>query len=76
MDAEFEIDLETRKVTHVQTGTVFSFYLYPNLDDWAQAHAQTAQLTDHSPRGADLVSLAGMAKDAAVEAGMKGLREG
>jgi hypothetical protein len=76
VDAEFEIDLEARKATHVQTGTVFSFYLYPDPADWVQAHAQMAKLTDLSPRGAALITLAGMAKDAAVAAGMKGQREG
>jgi hypothetical protein len=74
-EPEFQVDLDRRRVTHVPSGTTFSFYAYESEQAWRAAGPSTASLADGSPAaGADLNALGRLAKAAAVGAGMKAQR--
>ena len=64
---EFSVDLQARKVTH-PCGTTWSYYEYPDRDDWDKADAR---VTNPGLIPGSEVEYAIMAKLAAKRAGMQ-----
>ena len=69
---EFDVDLLERRVTHRPSGIWFSFYEYPNEDDWLRSDSVTYR--DNSAWDGDRNVLAASAKNAAVAQGMTARR--
>jgi len=70
---DFDVDLEERKVIHKDSGIWFSFYEYPNEDDWKRTDSVIYR--DNPTWDGDRKELAAAAKHAAMTRGMKGMRE-
>jgi hypothetical protein len=70
---DFDVDLTERKVVHKESGIWFSFYEYPDEDDWQQTDSVIYR--DNPEWPGDRRRLAAAAKEAAMAKGMKGMRE-
>jgi hypothetical protein len=68
----FDVDLDERKVLHRDSGIWFSFYEYPNEEDWEQTDSVIYR--DNPDWEGDRRELAAAAKRAAMAKGMKGMR--
>ena len=66
---DFDVDLVERMVRHKPSGIEIEFYEYPNEEDWKRS--DSALLRDNPIWPGDRYELAGLAKQAAVAAGMK-----
>ncbi len=66
---EFEVDLSERRVVHKPSGMWFSFYEYPNEDDWRQSDSVIYR--DNPQWSGDRMVLAHAAKEAAISNGMR-----
>lgn len=69
---QFDVDLAERRVTHRASGIWFSFYEYPNEDDWLKSDSVTYR--DNPQWRGDRGLLAASAKNAAVVTGMTARR--
>ncbi len=70
---DFDVDLSERKVIHKDSGIWFSFYEYPNEDDWERTDSVIYR--DNPDWVGDRRELAAAAKHAAMARGMRGMRE-
>jgi len=70
---DFDVDLTERKVIHKESGIWFSFYEYPDENDWKRS--DNVIYRDNPEWVGDRRKLAAAAKEAAMAKGMKGMRE-
>jgi hypothetical protein len=70
--SEFDVDVDERKVMHRPSGIWFSFYEYPNEDDWKQS--DSVMFHDQPRWRGHRQELARAAKRAALAKGMKASR--